>query len=125
MPTAIPKDKMEAYRRSARQRSAERTRRLGDLRKRAMAVARRGADLLKKEYGADAVYLFGSLAEEPSVFDERSDVDLAVRGLDEAVYYRAVSRLLDLDHAFDVDLVQLETAPEGLVTKIETEGARL
>lgn len=125
MPTAIPKDKMEAYRRSARQRLAERTRRLGELRKRAMAVARRGADLLKKEYGAEAVYLFGSLAETPSVFDERSDVDLAVRGLDEAVYYRAVSRLLDLDHAFDVDLVQLETAPESLVKKIETEGVRL
>lgn len=125
MPNTIPKDKMEVYRRSARQRLAKRTQRLSELRKRAMAVARQAADLLKKEYGVEAVYLFGSLAEETSVFDERSDVDLAVRGLDETVYFRVVSRLLDLDHALDVDLIQMETAPKSLVEKIETEGVRL
>lgn len=125
MPNAIPKDKMELYRKSARLRSAQRARRLSEFRKRAMAVARQGADLLKKDYGVESVYLFGSLADETPVFDERSDVDLAVRGLDEAVYYRVVSRLLDLDHAVDVDLIQMETAPESLVKKIEKEGVRL
>jgi uncharacterized protein len=125
MPNAIPKDKMEGYRKSARRRSAERATRLQELRKRAMTTARQAADLLKKEYGVEAVYLFGSLAEKFSVFDERSDVDLAVRGLDEAVYYRVVSHLLDLDHALDVDLIQMETAPESLVVKIEKKGIRL
>ena len=90
-----------------------------------VSIAKRAADLLKKEYGAKDVFLFGSLTEEPSVFDGRSDVDLAVRGLDEKVYFRVVSRLLDLDHAFDVDLVEMETAPESLVQKIEKEGIRL
>ena len=124
-PTAIPKDKMEVYRRTARRRFSERAHRLSELRNRAMAVVRQAADLLKKEYGVEAVYLFGSLAESPPVFDERSDVDLAVRGLSETVYLRVVSRLLDLDHAFDVDLIQMETAPESLMKKIEKEGVRI
>ncbi len=125
MPTDIPKEKMEFYRQSARRRSAERATRLQELRKRAMTTARRAADLLKIEDGVEAVYLFGSLSEEPSVFDERSDLDLAVRGLDEKAYYRVVSRLLDLDHTFDVDLIRMETAPESLVQKIEKKGIRL
>lgn len=125
MPMVIPKEKMEIYCRTARRRSAERVRRLSELRERALATAKRAADLLKKEYGAKEVFLFGSLAEEPSVFDGRSDVDLAVRGLGKKAYFRVASRLLDLDHAFDVDLVEMETAPESLVRKIEKEGIRL
>lgn len=125
MSLAIPKDKMEVYRRSARRRSAERARQLSELRERALAAARQAACLLKMEYGAKDVFLFGSLAEQASVFDGRSDVDLAVRGLDQKRYFRAVSRLLDLDHAFDVDLVEMESAPERLVRKIEKEGIRL
>ncbi len=125
MSMAIPKEKMEVYRRSARRRSAERAHHLSELRERALATAKEAAYLLKKEYGARDVFLFGSLAEHASVFDGRSDVDLAVRGLDQKTYFRAVSRLLDLDHAFDVDLVEMESAPKSLVRKIEKEGIRL
>ena len=125
MPTAIPKEKMDVYRRSAVRKQAERGRRLRHLRKQALATARRAADLLKKEYGVESVYLFGSLTKDPAVFDDRSDVDLAVQGLDEKMYFRVVSRLLDFDHNFDVDLIQMETAPESLSIKIEQEGIRL
>jgi predicted nucleotidyltransferase len=125
MTTDISEEKLDAYRRSARLRTAEGARRCRELRKRAFAVAVRASDLLKKEYSVESVYLFGSLAEETAVFDERSDVDLAVRGLDGNAYYRVLSRLLDIDHAFDVDLIELETAPESLLVKIEKEGIRL
>ncbi len=120
----ISGERMAVYRRTARRRMREQHRRQAQRRDRARAVARRAAELLKETYGAESVYLFGSLARG-GPFDEHSDVDLAVRGLDDRLYYRVVSRLLDLDPTIDVDLVQLETAPDGLRGRIESEGERL
>jgi hypothetical protein len=49
-------------------------------------------------------------------------VDLAVWGLDERDYYRAVSRLLDLDFDISIDLVEAELASSALLAIIELEG---
>ena len=120
----ISEERMAVYRRTARRRMREKERRQAQRRDRAWSVARRAAELLKATHGAESVYLFGSLARG-GPFDEHSDVDLAVRGLDDRIYYRVVSRLLDLDPTIDVDLIQLETAPDGLLRLIESEGERL
>ena len=68
--------------------------------------------------------VFGSLVRKGS-FHRRSDVDLAVWGLDERMYYRAVSRLLDLDPAISVDLVEADSARPALRAAIKREGVPL
>ncbi|MDM8553082.1 hypothetical protein QUF72_23605, partial [Desulfobacterales bacterium HSG2] len=55
-------------------------------------------------------------------FNHRSDVDLAVWGLDERKYYRAVAQLLSVDTEISVDLVRTEEARKSLRARIEREG---
>ena len=93
-------------------------------RQRAWEVARRGAELLKERFGAAQVKAFGSLVR-PTLFHERSDVDLAVWGLSERDYLRAVSALLDLDPGIEVDLVEAEFARLSLLAVIERDGVSL
>ncbi|MGD9146966.1 MAG: nucleotidyltransferase domain-containing protein [Anaerolineae bacterium] len=71
---------------------AEERRRLALRHQRAWEIARQAADLLRYEYGVDRVALFGSLVRSER-FHTRSDIDLAVCGLDEKYYYRAVERI--------------------------------
>jgi len=93
------------------------------LRSRAWEVARRAAGMLRGEFGVRRVRLFGSLAR--GVFGPRSDVDLAVEGLPEELFLRAVVRLLDLDPEIPVDLVPLEAADPPLRRAVEEEGIEL
>jgi predicted nucleotidyltransferase len=60
---------------------------------------------LLKEYGAREVYLFGSMARGDA--DERSDWDLAVRGLPPERYFTALGSLLE-SMTRSVDLVDLD-----------------
>jgi predicted nucleotidyltransferase len=112
---------MEAYLATARQSWAEERRRLALRHERAWAIARQAADLLRCEYGVDRVTIFGSLVRS-ELFHTRSDIDLAVWGLDEKHYYRAVARLLALDVAFEIDLLMGEEIPPSLLAVIEREG---
>ncbi len=64
----------------------------------------RAIEILKEE-GCDEVYLYGSIAE--GRFDEKSDIDLAVKGIPSGDFFRVLGRLmLELDHP--VDLVDLD-----------------
>ena len=54
-----------------------------------------------------------------------SDLDIAVWGLDEKHYYRAVAKLLELDPAERVDLVRIEDAQDSLRDVIHQEGVLL
>ena len=114
-------EKMATYRATAQQSWAKERRRLVLRRERAWAVARQAADLLRGKYGVDRVTLFGSLVRS-ELFHTRSDIDLAVWGLDKKHYYRAVAQLLALDAAFEVDLVMAEEVPGSLLAAIEREG---
>ena len=91
---------------------------------RALALAQAAAQLLKEQFGAQRVALFGSILT-PTFFHERSDIDLAVCGLDERLYLRALGRLLDLDPNFEFDLVEFEVAPPRLQASIQKEGQEL
>ncbi len=58
-----------------------------------------------KEYGCREIYIFGSLAE--GNINMGSDIDFAVKGIDESSYFLIWSRLyMTLNHA--VDLVNLD-----------------
>ena len=124
MTTTISPEKMAAYRRTARRKQQEKQRIHAERRERAIAMAGKAAQVLREIYGAESVMLFGSLARG-GVFDHRSDVDLAVTGLAERHYFRAVSHLLDLNPEIDVDLVRMETAPSGLAEAVRKEGVPL
>jgi predicted nucleotidyltransferase len=125
-PTAfdVTPEQMAVYRASARRRIRRRQQEMAQQRERAWDVARTAAGLLKEKYGAQRVMLFGSLARNDS-FHLRSDVDLVVWGLDEKLYYRVVSRLLDLDPTIKVDLIMAEEAPPALLKALEREGVLL
>ena len=55
----------------------------------------------------------------------RSDLDLAVWGLPERLYLRAVARLLSLDPDMPVDLGMAEDAEPSLRAAIAAEGREL
>jgi predicted nucleotidyltransferase len=80
------------------------------------------ANLLRTRYAATDVVLFGSLAT--GTFTDRSDVDIAVRGLDSTGYFAALADLMAL-FAGPVDLVRLEQAPPSLLDRIASEGRPL
>jgi predicted nucleotidyltransferase len=124
MEQRISPEQMAIYREGWRRRCEQRRKSLDARQERAWKVAQRGAALLKDQFGAKRVAVFGSLLR-PEQFYERSDVDLAVWGLDEQMYLKALARLLDLDPEISVDLIEVEFAPTRLRAVIEQDGADL
>jgi predicted nucleotidyltransferase len=80
-----------------------------------LAVAQRVAAVLKTEFGATRVLLFGSLVRP--WFHEESDIDLAVEGITPSRQGEAWDRALD-EASTAVDLVFLEEAPAPLRERI-------
>ncbi len=118
LPTVPPADTARHLARraqQARERAAERARRL----RQGLPGAVR---LLRSEYGAQRVLLFGSLAT--GSWGESTDVDLAVEGLPGALYFAALADLM-AHFGAPVDLVRLEEAPESLRDRIAAEGEPL
>lgn len=124
MTLQITPEQMTAYRAGWHRKQEQRHQALKGRYDRAWDVARAAAAVLKEEFGATRVAVIGSLLR-PEQFYERSDVDLAVWGLDERVYLRAVSRLLDLDPEISVDLIEAEFARPALLAVIRQEGQTL
>jgi predicted nucleotidyltransferase len=84
-------------------------------------AAERCAHLLKQQFGAKEVYIFGSVAEGRN-WHSRSDIDLAVEGLAPASYISALCACYELLPAgMELDLITLETAPPALVRKAKME----
>src|SRR5690349_12464990 len=117
----IPEAKMALYRASAAQRQAEAERLRQERFARAWRVARQAAELLKTEFDAKRIAVFGSLLQ-PDLFHMRSDVDLAAWGIDEQCYFRAVAQLLSLDTEISFDLVRMEDALLSLQATILRDG---
>ncbi len=115
---------MEVYRHAARARSQALQRQVAERRERAWALARQAAALLKTQYGAKRVIVFGSLVHD-RCFTRWSDVDLAVAGMTWPTYLHAWSAVEELNKEIAVDLVEIETASGGLRRVIEQEGVPL
>lgn len=91
---------------------------------RARKIARLAAKILKEKFGVEKVALFGSTLR-PSLFHLRSDVDLAVWGLDENQYFRALGVLLEIDPEISVDLIEFEFASPRMQETILRDGKLL
>ncbi|GJM41875.1 MAG: DNA polymerase subunit beta [Ardenticatenaceae bacterium] len=113
--------RMDKYQLTVQKRAKKQQETLDKRREKAWQLAQTAATTLKEEFGALRVAIFGSLVQ-PNLFHRRSDVDLAVWGLAESDYYRAVSHLLSLGPDISVDLVEMERASARLCEKIEREG---
>lgn len=122
MATNLSPTQLEIYRKSAREREAALRAQIESRRQRAWRVAREAAMILKDEFGASRVTLFGSVIY-PARFHWRSDIDLAVWDIKD--YFRAVSRLIDIDPEIEIDLVPIEDARPGIIAVIEREGIDL
>lgn len=115
---------MEVYRRAARARWQAKQRQAAKRRERAWVLARQAAALLKTQYGAKRVIVFGSLVHD-RCFTRWSDVDLAVAGMTWPTYLHAWSAVEGLSKEIAVDLVEIETASDRLRRVIEREGVPL
>lgn len=113
---------MEIYRKSACEREAQRKFQLEERRKRAWAIARQAAEILKRDFRASRVVVFGSLIH-PERFHSGSDVDLAVWDIQQ--YFRAVSVLIDIDPEISFDLIPAEDASPRVLAIILQEGIEL
>ena len=120
----IPDQAMEKYRETARKRreaaELQRLQRM-DL---AWKVAREAARILYEQFHSRDVAVFGSLVH-PELFHMRSDIDLAVWGLDESLYLQAVARVTSLDPDISVDLIAMEEASPSLRAHIENEAVHI
>ena len=87
----------------------------------AQRTARHVAEYLRRAYDVDRVVLFGSMADEVPL-GPRSDIDLAVKGLEKEDYYEAVARVQDEGAPFQVDLVRIEQCPESFREAVRREG---
>jgi predicted nucleotidyltransferase len=93
-------------------------------RDRLIEKAREAAAMLKESYGATRAWLFGSLAKGVW-FDDRSDVDIAVEGIDGIAFYRAWSDVEAMFGGRDVDLVDLREARGSVIAAIHRDGTEL
>jgi len=115
---------MAVYRATARQREEQERQERAQRAQRALALAQQAAALLKSQFGASQVILFGSLARR-GLFHRRSDVDLAVAGIENRIFWRAWAALDALGHEFEINLVDMEMALPALRQEIEREGIEL
>ncbi|MAU01546.1 MAG: nucleotidyltransferase [Anaerolineaceae bacterium] len=120
----ISPEKMAEYRATYRKRQTLARKKLDERFELAWEIAQRGAERLRSEFQVEKVVVFGSLTNR-ELFHIRSDIDLAVWGLPDKDYLRALGILLDLSPEFSVDLVPFMDAPESLRKVIESEGVVL
>jgi predicted nucleotidyltransferase len=124
MTLQISPEQMEQYKRAARIRwqrdQAEREAR----RQRSWELARQAALLLKKDFGAQRVVLFGSLIDSCR-FTLWSDVDLAAWGLTSQNWLKAIGAVRDLSTEIELNLIDVECCSPQLLEVIEREGVPL
>ena len=82
-----------------------------------LSAAHQCARILKEEFGATKVVLFGSMLN-PERMTWRSDIDLAVWGLPESDFFRA-GAAIERGHDFSIDLVEVQHARLHILKAIE------
>ena len=120
----VSKQKMDQYKATAKRRWKREQQQLSLIYSQKWALAKKAAELLKEQFGAQKVVAFGSITQK-ELFHLYSDMDIAVWGLDEKKYFRAVAKLLELDSSQRVDLVRIEDARGSLRSVIDQEGVVL
>lgn len=89
-------------------------------------IARKAAKLLKEQYGATKIVVFGSLVHR-AWFTPWSDVDIAVWGIPAAKFYRAIGAAHDLgaEAGFKIDVIDPAECSLEMVQGVRTDGVEL
>ncbi|MEW6233394.1 MAG: nucleotidyltransferase domain-containing protein [Chloroflexota bacterium] len=95
-----------------------------EMQARAWLLAREVARLLRQQFGATRVMVFGSLAHR-MWFSPWSDIDMAAWGIPSTEFYRAVATVTGLQADFEVNLVDPTDCHPALRQAIEQEGIDL
>ncbi|MFZ5923544.1 MAG: nucleotidyltransferase family protein [Chloroflexota bacterium] len=117
-------EKLSEYRQVALRRQKARIVKAKSRREKGWELARKAAKLLREEYRAGRIVVFGSLLHE-SRFTEWSDVDIAAWGIPSELTFKAIGAVMDLDPSIEVNLVDVNTCPESLLKNIQTDGIDL
>ncbi|MBE7471025.1 MAG: nucleotidyltransferase domain-containing protein [Anaerolineae bacterium] len=120
----VTDEEMAVYRTTAQRREEQERQEQIQRRQRALSLAQQAARLLRTDFQAKQVILFGSLARG-DFFHRRSDIDLVVTGVKSQDFWRAWSALDKLGGEFEIDLVDIETASPSLHLVLEQEGIEL
>mgnify|MGYP001027447556 FL=1 len=120
----ISPEEMAVYRAAARRRQERERQELAQLQERAWQAARRAARLLKEQFGATRVVVFGSLVRR-DCFTRWSDVDIAAWGISPEDTFRAIGAVMDIDAEVEVNLVDVGACRPSLLSVIEQEGVEL
>jgi predicted nucleotidyltransferase len=122
----ISTSKYAAYLKTARRRAQTATTRYANAKRREQAweVARRAATFIKERYPAARVRAFGSLLY-PDSFKEKSDIDLAIEGIEWRDYLRIWGELDKREQDFAIDLFDVGIISKKLREHIEREGVPL
>ena len=78
------------------------------------------AEYLGKKYRVSRVFLFGSVIKD-GAFNGKSDLDIAVVGLDKSDFYKALADISQLTE-FNIDLKPLEDCSEIFQQRVEEQG---
>lgn len=117
-------EKIARYRASAQRRREQERPELVRRQEQAWAVARQAAHLLKEQFKATRVVVFGSLARD-SGFTRWSDVDIAAWGIAPEDTFRAIGVVMDIGEDIEVNLVDINTCRPALLAVIEQDGIEL
>ena len=117
-------DKLAQYRRTALRRQKARASKIKVRMEKGWKLARKAAKVLREQYHAKRVVVFGSLLHE-SIFTPWSDVDIAAWGIPPEQTFRAIGAIMDLDSSFEINLVDVNTCTPSLLNAIEQESVDL
>lgn len=90
----------------------------------ARLIADQAARILKDEFQATRVVLYGSLARQDT-FDQSSDIDLATWGIPDSAYFAALARLDTLGSPWEISLEQGEESESHLGEALRRDGIDL
>ncbi|MDX2255517.1 MAG: nucleotidyltransferase domain-containing protein [Pseudanabaenaceae cyanobacterium bins.39] len=111
----VDADKMYSYILAARKREQARQESLRQLQSRGIETAKQAARILRQQFRATRVVLFGSMLQ-PKIHAD-SDIDLAVWNLSKSDYFQAIGKLQGLSE-FAIDLIEAENASDYIVEAI-------
>lgn len=119
-------DELAVYKRHALAHVAREHRSIELRRQRAFELVRQAADLLRYQFGATRVVVFGSLLD-PDRFTAHSDVDIAAWGIPTDETFRAIGEVLDLGHShgFELNLVDVNACHAALRESICATGVEV
>jgi predicted nucleotidyltransferase len=117
-------EQIALYRNTAARRQKLRVAKIKPRREKAWKLARRAAKVLREQYHAERVAVFGSLLHE-ACFTEWSDLDIAAWGIPADQTFRAIGTVMDLDSSFEINLVDVNTCSPSLLQAIEEEAVNL